>query len=86
MDLTTPQWQHDPTRTEADATAEERLVMVELDLTWADLHTPAPNAATGRCMGCWCYGCGGRTDQPRQRRGDTRTNLAEPDSHRWCFE
>lgn len=38
------------------------------------------------CFGCWCYSCGGRTDLPRIRRGDDRTDLEDPDSHRWCFE
>lgn len=76
------QWEHDPARTPEAETAENKLVMAELGLSWADLHTPS----RGRCLGCWCYSCGGRTDRPRDRRGDTRTGLAEPDSHRWCYE
>lgn len=38
------------------------------------------------CFGCWCYSCGGRTDLPRIRRSDDRTDLDDPDSHRWCYE
>lgn len=41
----------------------------------------------GACFGCWCYGCGFRTDGPRDMsRGNQSPDLENPTSHRWCFE
>lgn len=36
------------------------------------------------CFGCWCYSCGGRTDEPRIERDDD-PHAGDP-NHRWCFE
>lgn len=69
------QWQHIPglTARDADPTASE-----------ADTHNLTPGAT---CFGCWCYACGGRTDQPRLREhGNQSPDLPDPDNHRWCFE
>lgn len=44
---------------------------------------PGDHAASGPCFTCWCYSCGGRTDQPRVERADDRHR--GDGSHRWCF-
>lgn len=56
---------------------------------WAEIH----RTDGGACFACWCYSCGGRTDRPRIRIRDDRTDAElarigsdSPDSHRWCFE
>lgn len=51
-----------------------------------DHEAERPGEPDAPCFGCVCYGCGQPTDGPRDPRGDTRTDLTEPTSHRWCFE
>lgn len=72
----------------------EGLTPIDADPLGEDPHNRDATGEPGSlCLGCWCYSCGGRTDQPRIRRGDTRTGTEiaalgpeSPDSHRWCYE
>jgi hypothetical protein len=63
-------------------------------MTTTDLHEPGPRCPRPECstfdgwIAYHCYACGGDLRAPRvlRRQEEPRPGLANPTSHRWCFE